>query len=52
VPGLQVTDHFFKVPLDHSGEQPGEITLFVREVVAPVNARRQQPYLLYLQGEL
>jgi hypothetical protein len=23
----------------------------VREVVAPVNARRQQPYLLYLQGE-
>lgn len=50
VPGLQVTDHFFKVPLDHSGATPGEITLFVREVVAPVNARRQQPYLLYLQG--
>lgn len=50
VPGLLVTDHFFQVPLDHSGVTPGDITLFVREVVAPVNARRAQPYLLYLQG--
>lgn len=50
VPGLLVTDHTFRVPLDHSGRVPGHITVFARELVAPVNARRQQPYLLYLQG--
>lgn len=50
VPGLLVTDHLFKVPLDYSGETAGEIDLFVRELVSPNNARRQQPYLLYLQG--
>lgn len=50
VPGLIVTDHHFQVPLDHSGQTPGEISLFVRELVSPVNASKQQPYLLYLQG--
>ena len=45
-----MTDHTFKVPLDHSGNTPGVINVFARELVAPVNARRQQPYLLYLQG--
>jgi hypothetical protein len=50
VPGLIITDHFFKVPLDHSGKADGEINLFVREVVAPNRARRNIPYLLYLQG--
>jgi hypothetical protein len=51
VPGLIITDHTFKVPLDHSGKVAGEIDLFVREVVAPVNTRRTNlPYLLYLQG--
>jgi hypothetical protein len=38
------------VPLDYSGKTPGTINVFCRELVAPVNARRQQPYLLYLQG--
>jgi len=47
-----VTDHTFKVPLDHSGNTPGTISVFARELVAPANARRQQPYLLYLQGEV
>lgn len=50
VPGLLVTDHFIRVPLDHTGRRPGDITLFVRELVAPANARRPQPHLLYLQG--
>eukprot|EP00878_Enallax_costatus_P015140 GHUV01015852.1.p1 GENE.GHUV01015852.1~~GHUV01015852.1.p1 ORF type:complete len:348 (+),score=76.41 GHUV01015852.1:371-1414(+) len=50
VTGLLVTDHMFRVPLDYSGQTPGDINLFVRELIAPVNARRQQPYLLYLQG--
>jgi hypothetical protein len=45
-----VTDHTFRVPLDYTGRTPGTINVFAREVVAPVNARRQQPYLLYLQG--
>lgn len=50
VPGLLVTDHTFKVPLDHSGKVPGEIQLFVREVASPTAQRRSQPFLLYLQG--
>lgn len=45
-----ITDHTFRVPLDYSGTTPGTINVFCRELVAPVNARRQQPYLLYLQG--
>lgn len=49
-PGLLITDHTFRVPLDYSGTTPGTINVFCRELVAPVNARRQQPYLLYLQG--
>lgn len=49
-PGLLITDHTFRVPLDYSGKTPGTINVFCRELVAPVNARRQQPYLLYLQG--
>lgn len=49
VPGLIARDHVFKVPLDHTGEVPGEINLFVREVVSPV-AKPSNPYLLFLQG--
>jgi hypothetical protein len=52
VPGLIVTDHFFKVPLDHSGEHENDtVDVFVREVVTPANEKRNLPYLLYLQGE-
>eukprot|EP00798_Chlamydomonas_sp_ICE-L_P004099 gene4099-14200_t len=51
VPGLLITDYAFKVPLDHSGKEPGEINLFIREVVGSNNsASHRLPYLLYLQG--
>mmetsp|Transcript_14470 Transcript_14470/g.31400 ORF Transcript_14470/g.31400 Transcript_14470/m.31400 type:complete len:517 (+) Transcript_14470:56-1606(+) len=50
VPGLICTDHYFTTCLDYSGEVPGEIQLFVREVVSPNQAKRGLPYLLFLQG--
>lgn len=33
-----------------AGEEPGEIDLFVRELVSPNMTRRTLPYLLFLQG--
>ncbi|GMH37792.1 hypothetical protein BSKO_05665 [Bryopsis sp. KO-2023] len=50
VPGYVVTEHFFKVPLDHSGKTPGEISVFAREVCAPNKTQQQLPYLVYMQG--
>lgn len=52
VPGLLATDHVIRVPLDYSGKVPGEINVFVRELVSPGNARRALPAILYLQGKL
>lgn len=55
-PGLVVTDHRIRVPLDYTGkvaaDKGKEITVFVREVTSPANARRASslPALLYLQG--
>lgn len=51
IPGIVVKDHIFKVPLDHSGELVGHtIEVFVRELVAPANEKRNHPFLLFLQG--
>jgi len=51
VPGLKVTDHFFKVPLDHFDADCDEtIDLFAREVCSYSRCARTQPFLLYLQG--
>lgn len=50
ISGCVVTDHRFRVPLDYTGRLPGEMDLFVRELVSPSNVRRHLPYLLYLQG--
>lgn len=50
VPGLVVTDHVVRAPLDYSGKVPGEISVFVRELVSPGNTRRSLPAILYLQG--
>ena len=48
VPGLFVTEHEFRVPLDH-GMPDGElITVFAREVADPEG--RDRPYLVFLQG--
>ncbi|KAL6758379.1 Alpha/Beta hydrolase protein [Haematococcus lacustris] len=51
VPGLRITNHVFRAPLDYSGEHPGEVEVFVRELVSPSHATRKDlPYLLFLQG--
>jgi hypothetical protein len=52
VPGLIVTDHTFNVPLDYSGDDPSEITIFAREISSGnhVTNRHNTPYLLFLQG--
>jgi pimeloyl-ACP methyl ester carboxylesterase len=48
VPGLILTEHEFRVPLDHDRPDGEQLTLFAREVAAPTG--RDRPYLVYLQG--
>lgn len=48
IPGLVLTDHEFRVPLDHAAPDGERITVFAREVAAPDGQDR--PYLLFLQG--
>eukprot|EP00199_Chlamydomonas_sp_CCMP681_P000445 CAMPEP_0119111628 /NCGR_PEP_ID=MMETSP1180-20130426/36503_1 /TAXON_ID=3052 ORGANISM="Chlamydomonas cf sp, Strain CCMP681" /NCGR_SAMPLE_ID=MMETSP1180 /ASSEMBLY_ACC=CAM_ASM_000741 /LENGTH=479 /DNA_ID=CAMNT_0007098693 /DNA_START=95 /DNA_END=1534 /DNA_ORIENTATION=+ len=50
VPGAIVTSRTFTVPLDHSGTVEGNIQIFVRHLVAPVQLGKKQPFLLYFSG--
>lgn len=50
IPGLVLIDHEFTVPLDYANPKGGTISVFAREVVAPANAARDLPWLLFLQG--
>jgi pimeloyl-ACP methyl ester carboxylesterase len=50
LPGLLLTDHEFRVPLDHAAPTGEQITVFAREVVAPRKRDQDLPWLLYLQG--
>ena len=56
VPGLHVEDHSIKVPLDWSGNTPGdgfsgeELSLFYRVVTAPEHVHDDLPLLVFLQG--
>ena len=55
VKGLELTDHFFRVPLDHFAEDGGEhIEVFAREIVSLDKSspakREDLPWLVYLQG--
>lgn len=51
IPGMHVREHVEEVPLDWSDPaDPGRITVFARELVDPVRAGEDLPYLLYLQG--
>lgn len=49
VRGLKLTEHYFDVPLDHTGATAGRITVFAREV-AGASAAADQPWLVFLQG--
>ena len=50
IPGLVLTDHIFKVPLDYSKLEGEKIEVFGREVVSPANEKKKLPWLVYLQG--
>ena len=48
IPGLVVTDHEFRIPLDHARPDGERITVFAREVSDPYGA--DLPFLVFLQG--
>jgi pimeloyl-ACP methyl ester carboxylesterase len=47
-PGLLITEHELRVPLDHDNPIGEQITLFAREVADPAGLDR--PFLVFLQG--
>src|SRR5689334_18275356 len=50
LPGLILTDHEFRVPLDHSRPGGEQITVFARAAVAPGKEHAELPWLVFLQG--
>ncbi|MDI5966391.1 alpha/beta fold hydrolase [Streptantibioticus silvisoli] len=49
-PGTVLTDHTFRVPLDHSRPDGEQIEVYAREAVAAGREHDDLPWLLYLQG--
>ncbi|WNM40230.1 alpha/beta fold hydrolase [Micromonospora halotolerans] len=49
-PGTVITDHTFRVPLDHADPAGERIEVYAREVVAAGRERESLPWLLFLQG--
>jgi pimeloyl-ACP methyl ester carboxylesterase len=47
-PGLVITEHELRLPLDHGAPDGEQVTVFAREVADPDGADR--PFLLFLQG--
>ncbi|MBB5965628.1 alpha/beta fold hydrolase [Planomonospora venezuelensis] len=50
LPGVELTDHVFTVPLDHADPGGPMIEVFAREAVDPAGRDRDLPWLLFLQG--
>ena len=50
IPGLAVTEHRFRVPLDHRAGGGPELEVFAREVAAADAADRDLPWLVFFQG--
>jgi pimeloyl-ACP methyl ester carboxylesterase len=50
LPGLVLTDHEFRIPLDHSRPDGEQVTVFAREAVAPGKEQAELPWLVFLQG--
>jgi pimeloyl-ACP methyl ester carboxylesterase len=50
LPGLLLTEHEFRVPLDHAAPAGEQITVFAREAVAPRKRDQDLPWLVFLQG--
>ena len=40
LPGLVMTDHELRVPLDHARPDGEQMTIYAREVVAPTRSQR------------
>ncbi len=49
-PGLRVTEHTLKLPLDHARPEGERIEVFARALVLAEKVDAGQPWLLYLQG--
>lgn len=49
-PGLRVTEHTLKLPLDHARPDGEHIDVFARAVVLAEKADATQPWLVFLQG--
>ncbi len=49
-PGLRVTEHTLKLPLDHAQPEGERIEIFARAVVLAEKADATQPWLVFLQG--
>ena len=50
VPGLELVDHRFDLPLDHSGRADGRIEVYARELRALGPGAAERPFLVFLQG--
>ena len=50
IPGLVLTEHEFRVPLDHAQPQGEQITIFAREVRATAKRDAALPWLVFFQG--
>ena len=48
IPGLVVTEHEFRVPLDQASPERDRLTVFAREVAEPEGLGK--PFLVFLQG--
>jgi pimeloyl-ACP methyl ester carboxylesterase len=48
IPGLVVTEHEFRVPLDHARPEGDQLTVFAREVADPDGL--DKPFRVFLQG--
>jgi pimeloyl-ACP methyl ester carboxylesterase len=48
--GLVLTDHMFRVPLNHARPEGEQIEVFAREVVAAGRDATQLPWLIFFQG--
>ncbi|MGJ8655586.1 MAG: alpha/beta fold hydrolase [Akkermansiaceae bacterium] len=47
--GLEITDHYFEVPLDYAQQEGEKIEVFAREVSLK-GASKKLPWLIFLQG--
>jgi pimeloyl-ACP methyl ester carboxylesterase len=50
VPGMQLDDCLFRLPLDHAHPGGRQITVFARAVMAVEHRGKELPWLLFLQG--